>query len=177
MTNIRLVTKQEQVLQNIRNFQKEVETNGRNNYLVDKMSHFRAFYAIKVDGKILLAPSKYIGYRDRDLDTSLTANMYAVNIYNLDGRKTEDALKPWFVEVSSGPLYDELSIALDDLMASFGKKPNALVRFSVCKHDHPSAGEETGGGVTNLVEALLTIYREMPGDVQQEFRRRIKKEA
>ena len=170
MPHIRVVTKPEQVLQNIRTFQKELETTGKNNDLVNTLSHFRAWYAVKANGKWIFGPSKFVGYVD------LTAKAYATNTVQLDGRKTEDALKPWFVEVSSGPLYDELNDKLHDFLASFGKQPSSLARVSICREGLSGADEEFKGAFS-LVEALLTIYREMPEAAQQEFRRRIKKEA
>ena len=170
MTYIRIVTKPEQVLQNIQTFQEEVETNGKNNDLAHTLSHFRAWYAIKAGSEWIFGPSKFVGYSD------LTANSYSVNNAKLDGRQTEATIQPWFTEVSSGPLHDELHEALNDFLASFGKKPSTLARISV-RSDAFNGVAEEANSATNLAKAFLTIYRNLPTESQQEFRRYIKKEA
>lgn len=161
---IKLITKSAQALENIVRFQKEVLSNKSRNTLVDTLSHFRAWYAIEEDGQWFFAPSKFIGY------AGLTAELYEENLREMDGRATEVTLQPWFHEVSQSELEDQLQEELSDFCASFDKKPNALVRISVLREIDDKQARPTIG----WVDAMLTLYRKMPNDAQQEFRRRLK---
>lgn len=159
-----LVTKSEQAIANIKSFQTELLSNRKCNALVDTLSFFRAWYAIQDGEKWIFAPSKFIGYVDLDAAT------YEENHKKTDGRVTEVVLRQWFQETSDGELADTLREELSELLSVFGKQPNSLARISVLRSESGEAGKP----VSSLVDALLTIYCEMPADVQQEFRRRLK---
>jgi hypothetical protein len=161
---IRLVSKSEQALENIVRFQRELLSNTKQNSLVDTLSHFRAWYAMQENGKWIFAPSKFIGY------IGFTANLYGTHNRQVDGRVTEVALRPWFQEVSHGELAELLQEKLNDFCASFGKQPNSLARISVLREETDQKDQPKVG----WVDAMLALYREMPTEAQQEFRRRLK---
>ena len=150
----------DQVVQNIAKFQSEISQNEGNNILVHTLSQFRAWYAHKVDGKWIFAPSKVVGYQNMDVTT------YAGSLKTLDGRQTELALKNWFEPISDPDLESKLVTDLDNFLSKFGKTPSRLARISVKKELNASAG-------TGMVEALLTMYRTLSVDQQKEFRRRL----
>ncbi|QPS09572.1 hypothetical protein I6G66_06000 [Delftia acidovorans] len=160
----RLVSKPEQALENIVRFQQELLTNKKRNSLVDTMSHFRAWYAIQHKGEWIFAPSKFIGYM------GFTADAYGANNRQIDGRATEVVLRPWFTELSHGELAEQLQEKLGDFCASFGKQTNSLARISVLSEEFDGDDQPKIG----WVDAMLALYREMPTEAQQEFRRRLK---
>ena len=90
-----IVTSDEDVVENIINFNKEVLLYNQETQtsaiatLVDNISHYRAWYCLldSNTNKYLFAPSKYIGYK------KMSAEIYAqYNRAGLDGRKTESSL-------------------------------------------------------------------------------------
>lgn len=161
---IRVVTKSVQAVENIIRFQDELLSNKKQNALVDTLSHFRAWYAIQHNGQWIFGPSKFIGYVNFD------AHAYGENNRQLDGRVTEVALRPWFQEINHSELSEELQEQLIEFLAPFGKQPNSLARISVLNE---SLGEQSQSKV-GWVDAMLTLYAEMPEEAQKEFRRRIK---
>lgn len=165
-----LVSNLTQALASIRSFQHEITTNGGDNELVRTLGHFRAFYVIRENGVNLYAPSKYCGVH------GLTADRYGEVSDRLDGRRTEVALRPWFVEVADGPERDELMAGLHAYLARFGKKPSTLARVSVLRDEVATSGAETTPPA-RLAEALLTLFRSLPAEAQSEFRRLLRKEA
>ncbi|NMF96161.1 hypothetical protein GPA27_01965 [Aromatoleum toluolicum] len=170
MPTLRIVTKAEQAVDNIRTFQQEIEANSRDNELVRTLSHFRSWFVLKENGRTLYAPSKWVGY------IGLTAEDYDANNVQMDGRKTEAALRGWFAEVSAGPERNELMEGLNEYLANFAKKPSSLARVSVIRVGIlDNASEDTAPN--RLADALLTMYRILPREAQKEFTRLFKKEA
>lgn len=170
MFPLRIVTKAEQAIENIRTFQQEIEANGRDNELVRTLSHFRSWFVLKENGLTLYAPSKWVGY------LGLTAEEYGANNVQMDGRKTEAALRGWYAEVPAGPEHNELMEGLNEYLANFAKKPSTLARVSVIREGILENGSE-GTTPNRLADALLTLYRSLPGEAQKEFTRLFKKEA
>jgi|688.fasta_scaffold263013_2 hypothetical protein len=169
MIMIKHVTRPEQASDNIINFQRELLFNNKLNPLVDTLPHFRAWYAIEEDGKWIFGPSKFIGY------AGLTAETYGENTKQLDGRTTEIALRSWFEEAGAGELNEMLNDNLSEFFNAFGKKPNALVRISILR-DALGSKNSSGKPAVGWVEAMLALYREMPTEAQQDYRRRLKNE-
>lgn len=169
MSYPRIVTKAEQAIDNIRSFQKEIEACGRENELVRTLSHFRSWFVLKEKGATLYGPSKWVGY------SGLTSEEYGEKNMQMDGRKTEAALRAWFAEVPEGTEHEALMEGLREYLAGFGKKPSTLARVSVLRDAGIDAGTEA---VTpnRQADALLTMYRSLPPEARQEFRRLIKKE-
>ena len=169
MSTIKHVTRPEQAVSNIKKFQPELLVNNKRNSLVDTLPHYRAWYAIEEEGKWIFGPSKFIGYAD------LTAETYGENTKQLDGRTTELALRSWFEEVGTGKLNEMLNEKLSEFFTAFGKRPNALVRISVLRTAVGSKNSSEKPAV-GWVEAMLALYREMPAEAQQDYRRRLKNE-
>lgn len=170
MSSLRIVTRAEQAVENIRTFQQEIEANGRDNELVRTLSHFRSWFVLKENALTLYAPSKWVGY------LGLTAEEYGANNVEMDGRKTEAALRGWFAEVPAGPEQSELMEGLNEYLANFDKKPSTLARVSVLRAGIFDA-ESEGTAPNRLADALLTMYRSLPREAQKEFSRLFKKEA
>lgn len=164
--SLRLVTSPEQAIEGVRRFQSEMADSVE---FQSYLAYFRAWYAVKEDGKWLLAPSKYIGYRN------LSAADYLANLKEMNGRKTEDVLGPWFSEVTEGPLYDELWEALPDYLAQYGKAPCSVARISVLTGTAQAAAGATDDPQA-LASALLTLYRGLSDEAQHIVRQAIKKD-
>lgn len=167
MEPTRVATKPEQVVKNIKSFQSQVRSHGGDNELARTLSHFRAWYAVEDAGKWIFGPSKFVGY------VNLSAETYAATAANLDGRRTEAALKPWFVQVLDGQRREELQEKLHAFLAEFGKQPSRAMRLSVLRDQETSPARDQGGDVA---DALLTLYRELPQNTRQEFRKRLARE-
>ena len=167
MEPIRVATKPEHVVKSIKSFQVQVRSREGDNELARTLSHFRAWYAIEDAGKWIFGPSKFVGY------VNLTAETYIATAANLNGRQTEAALKPWFVQVLDGPRHEELREKLHAFLAEFGKQPSRAMRLSVLRDEETSPSRDQGSDVAG---ALLILYRELPENARHEFRRRLARE-
>ena len=161
-----LISSLDEARDGIRRFQEELATSG----IVDLLSSFRAWYAISDEGgRVLLAPSKFIGYQ------GLTARTYPQATRNGDGRAPETVLRRWFWQPSNSSeriLIQELARMLSPL----GRKPNKLARVSTIDGLDIIPGQRSAQPIDHgsLVDAMLVIYKTLPADDQLEFKRRIK---
>jgi predicted HNH restriction endonuclease len=108
VNELKLVESLEEVKKNIIQFNHEIEENEemRKRFL----SHYKQWYYIKeLD---MFAPSKFIGYKDMNADKYINKDGTGA-----DGRKTELALRNWFVKKDVPKLLDELQ----ERMSSYGK--------------------------------------------------------
>jgi hypothetical protein len=150
----------------IRRFQDELTCSSG---IVDLLSSFQAWYAISdAEGRILLAPSKFIGYQ------GLTAETYRAVNRDIDGRATETVLSRWFSQPDTQS-EQALIQALAKLLSRYGKKPNKRARVSTLNGLAPltgAPGEQSSDGPSAL-DALMIFYRMLSEDDRREFRRRI----
>lgn len=119
-TEVAPVTSMEEVMTNVRRFNKDLE---EDEDLPSQLSQFRHWYYLP--GLDAFGPSKFIGYKE------MTARRYDRG-RNKDGRETEDVLRRWFVKLSSDS--DEARMLLDkltDLLMPYGKKPNKATAIHV----------------------------------------------
>jgi HNH endonuclease len=107
VNELKLVESLEEVKKNIIQFNHDIEENEemRKRFL----SHYKQWYYIKeLD---MFAPSKFIGYKDMNADKYNNKDGTGA-----DGRKTELALRNWFVKKES----PELLIELQERMSRYG---------------------------------------------------------
>lgn len=159
------VSSLDEAFDGIRMFQTAIADPG----MVEIASTYRAWYAIKeADGRVLLAPSKFIGYKGFTAQTYLQVNGVA------NGRQTEGVLGRWF-QMPDAASEEFLMQELAKLLGRFGKRPNKLARVSTINGIALMSGEvvqEATEGIGSL-EAMMTFYRMLSADEQREFRRRI----
>lgn len=133
----RIVADQQEAINNIERFQKEVEGCAP---LQDRIGHFHAWYAVRSSSKgWIFAPSKFVGYFGN------SARDYLASAANgADGRVTEKALRKWFVAVEKGsPFEKELGEALEAFLGRFGKQGRKGARINLLAaelNQHPAIG-------------------------------------
>ena len=92
-----LVASRDQAIENIHQYQVELQDKQLGESLRRLMPHVHAWYATETEtGDRLFAPSKFVGYVDN------TADSYFLNRAVRDGRKTERALQRWFRSLDPG---------------------------------------------------------------------------
>lgn len=154
------ISNKSQLIANIRRYNDVVAK------CANQMPFNRAWYGIRHKGRILLAPSKFIGYQD------LTPETYGqLARKGLDGRVTEAIIRRWAEPVEQGhPDFDDLHVALNELCARFGKKPNAIARVSIVRSDNelpePLLGDE-------LIALLAAVYEGLNPAQKRAFHSRI----
>ncbi|MCY4551809.1 MAG: DUF433 domain-containing protein [Defluviicoccus sp.] len=116
MTDIALVTNQDQAIRNIWQYQAELADERLGGELKRLMSYVHAWYAARpAGGQWLFAPSKFVGYADN------TAEAYFRERHARDGRITEPVLRRWFHVVEPGSSRaDALDRALRDFLRGYG---------------------------------------------------------
>lgn len=149
MANFRLVSGEEQVLENIRNYQSEVSARE----LLDGIAYVRSWYACPAGPETwLFAPSKFIGYENN------TSEAYARMHKAMDGRQTEHLLWRWFDEVDpTNNLGTVLYPKLHEFLAKLGKAPNALSRISVLKGTR--LGSNADGAASSSTDPSSELWR------------------
>jgi len=124
------VTSPEEVIENIRRYQKAI---AQNSEIRARVAMVQSWYAFKEDQSHAwkFAPSKFIGYRDAKADRYL-AESGKDGVF--DGRVTERVLSEWFMVPEPGSkLERELIDALRTFLAGFSKAPGARARISVLR--------------------------------------------
>jgi uncharacterized protein (DUF433 family) len=124
------VTSAEEVIENIRSYQKAIAQNAE---IRARIARVWSWYAFKDDqsGTWKFAPSKFIGYRDAKADRYLAES---AKDGEFDGRITERILSEWFTVPEPGSkLERELIEGLRTFLAGFAKAPGARARISVLK--------------------------------------------
>jgi uncharacterized protein (DUF433 family) len=149
------VTSAEEVIENIRNYQKAVQ----DAKFQSRVARVWSWYAFK-DGQShswKFAPSKFIGYRDAKPGRYLAESG---KDGEFDGRATERVLSEWFTAPEPGSkLERELIEALRTFLAGFAKAPGARARISVLKTDvaAPSRSSVNVSGLLNRISSDPTI--------------------
>jgi hypothetical protein len=143
------------VLSNIARFREEVE---RSRALQKRLAYARSWYAYQDEaGQWRFGPSKFVGY-DR-----MTAEGYIETAEDRDGRRTEAQLQQWFAAVDPGSeLGSQLSSALYEFLASYGKAPSTKMRINVPndvheKHFGATASDPHDILVATLIAAAKTL--------------------
>jgi len=122
-----LVSTIEDVQVNIRNFERELK---KDDELVRLLGTVHAWYAHRTaDGIWIFGPSKFVGYKKN------TAGQYNETAkLGAHGGETERKLSKWFDRVEPAtPLGHELSEALKNFLARWGRTPRAGARINVLR--------------------------------------------
>lgn len=168
------VTNDEDVIQNIVNFNKEAQIYKQSDCslaitrMIDNMSHYRAWYCFldEETDQYLFGPSKYVGYKDMSAEIY---NKYNYERAQLDGRKTEIALANWYERVEAGhPDHKDLFGKLNDFCASFGKAPNSLCRINVIRIEKKTSAKDE-----DLVNLIFKVYEGLPYDSKNALKQKI----
>lgn len=160
---MRLITKAQQVFENMANFSRELATSPE---LADRLGLVHAWY---IDTRNTKHPtfgfSKFIGYE------GLTAATYLRDYKNLNGRSTEWALKDFCEELhpNSRP-YAAYHAQLTDWLAGYGKTPRNPVRLMVLKAppEHDTEAQDR-----RLLDLLAAVADLLPLDQRHELRSRL----
>ncbi|MBB3862643.1 hypothetical protein GGQ88_003945 [Novosphingobium hassiacum] len=163
---MKLVQNLESVLDAIRCLNVELESHSA---LADRLGLAHAFYVLERDGEgPLFGFSKFVGYE------KLSAEQYLNNYGKLDGRNTENALRPWFDEVRpSTPEYARLYSELEAWLNQYGKRPRGgkaqKVRIMVVR---PELREARRGTTEDrrLLELMLAVADLLPVRQRHELR-------
>jgi hypothetical protein len=119
-----------------------------------RMSHTRAWYALKTNKGWIFGPSKFVGYEDMDAKQYLEQERGT-----LDGRITEGVLQRWADLIEEGrPEYAELHHALNEFCARFGKKPSKLARISLVTNGDAAAQPSYQDDFVKLVVAVYNKF-------------------
>lgn len=162
---MKLVTKFEDVISAIKTLNDSLDSNPE---LVGRLGQAHAYYAVDDDrGQTSFGFSKFVGY------AGLSARSYLANYKELDGRKTEDALRAWFEELRYGsPAYEAKFDELHDWLAQFGKKPRGggqqKIRIMVLKPDYHAT--ILTGDDRKLLELLVAVADTLPIHQRHELR-------
>ena len=163
----RLVNELAEVIENIRRYQTELDKGSDSaRELVKRMATAPQWYAVKLDGRWLFAPSKFIGYRDNN------AEDYIQNARKgWSGGETEKRLKRWFDKVDLPDVDAELRPALRGFHEEQKRSLNKGAKIHVLKetyaNDAPVDGEErrdrNSGEPERRPQTLNTILYGPPG--------------
>jgi hypothetical protein len=169
----KLVSSATQVVSNIRRYNDDAER------CAGLMPYARAWYAVRDRKGWLLGPSKFVGYAKMTVEDYLRAR-YSTEKHGredqrdktlLDGRVTEGVLKRWSELVEKGhPDYEGVYTALNELCATYGKKPNTLARISVVKTEHEAVATTFSD---DLVALMATVFHGLTPAQQSAFRKQI----
>lgn len=155
----------DQMITNIHAYNRNLESTK------DRMPYVRAWYALPKAKGWLFGPSKFIGYQN------LSPKEYIERAdLDLDGRATESILQQWADPVGKhyDPRYGELWVALSELCARFGKKPNSLARISVVRTGDQS--DEVASS-DDLIKLLAAVYRRLSPEQRSMFQKIVEKRA
>ena len=130
----RLVNECAQVIENIQRYQTELDKDSDSaRELVERMKDTRHWYAVKLDGRWLFAPSKFIGYVNNNAEDHIQST-------GRDGRKTEGRLRWWF-DFASPNVDDELRPILRRFHeAHRSSPPNKKAKIHVLMQGEPRPG-------------------------------------
>jgi len=123
-----LVETYEQVLANVRQFNRELDE--RNEDILFQLSQFKQWYFIpQLD---MFGPSKYIGYKDMNATFYNRGRRLPGQTVQKDGRVTERPLSKWFIKVDeSSDLAVKLRGKLERRLYPLGKVPQRGCHFHV----------------------------------------------
>jgi uncharacterized protein (DUF433 family) len=145
------VTSAEEVIENIRNYQRAVQ----DPKIRARVAMVRSWYAFKDEQSRAwkFAPSKFVGYRDAKPGRYLAQSG---KDGEFDGRVTERVLSEWFTVPEPGSkLERELLDGLRTFLAGFAKAPGARARISVLAANvaAPSRSPVNMGGLLSRVSS------------------------
>lgn len=161
---MRIIVSPEEAATSIRQFQSEISTSTP---LQERLGYARSWYVLRVDDGYLYAPSKWVGYAD------MTADAYVSSSREMDGRKTEFALKAWFDAIPRNTAVHNLHLRnLGEFMSQFGKTPSTETRFNmfavvvdpVQLNDDPTE---------HLLDLLVAVALTLPPESRARLRKRI----
>ncbi|WP_224651946.1 hypothetical protein [Pectobacterium versatile] len=154
------ITNESQCIENIEKFNDEL-VSSTDHKLYDYLPYFRAWYAYKSQDGWLLAPSKYVGYAGMDRDK------YIQHLDSLDGRTSESNLSRFSV-AAEGKEKELLMEKVAELLSSFGKLPNKLLRVSVMRNSSVADEENS------TIDAIVTMINSLPPYMSQAIKKRLR---
>jgi len=129
-----LVDNYEEVVANVKQFQKDLEDG---TYMIGKLSQFKEwFFLPELDA---FGPSKYIGYKEMDAvfynKGHRTLEQKQIGSDPLDGGASTNKLKNWFRELEKDELlFKELFKKIISFFTTYDKKPNKALQIFVPKN-------------------------------------------
>lgn len=158
---MRLIVSAQEAEAAIRSFQRELAASAA---LQDRLGYARSWYVLPVVDGFLYGPSKWVGYAE------ITAAAY-LGSKELDGRKTEAALKSWFEPIGRDTPEHAMHLRnLGSVMARFGKTPSAETRFNMfAAAPVPEKGDPNGP----LLDLLVAVALTLPPELRAQLRKRI----
>lgn len=163
-SNMRIIVSPEEAAASIRQFQSEIVASTR---LQDRLGYARSWYVLRVDEGYLYAPSKWVGYAD------MTADGYVSSSREMDGRKTEFALKAWFEAIPRDTVaHNEHLRNLGEFMSQFGKTPSTETRFNVFAVEVDLVQRDDGQS-EHLLDLLVAVALTLPAESRARLRKRI----
>jgi hypothetical protein len=161
---MRIIVSPEEAAASIRQFQSEIMASTG---LQERLGYARSWYILKVDENYLYAPSKWVGY------AGMTADAYVSSSREMDGRKTEFALKAWFEAIPRDTAaHNDHLRNLGEFMSQFGKTPSTETRFSILAVavDPVQAGDDPA---ERLIELLIAVALTLPMEARARLRKRL----
>jgi hypothetical protein len=145
---VTLAFEPQDVAANVRSFGPAV---AKSQHLQGRLSHVRAWYAVRDGEDWLFGPSKWAGYQ------GMTAQAYLDPADGLDGRQTEKHLNKWFEFLpEKSPEHRKLLKELGAFTAQYGKAPSRACRISIIRE----ASDESNGA-DDLVALLIKVARRL----------------
>jgi hypothetical protein len=161
---MRIIVSPDEAATSIRNFQSEIVGSAP---LQERLGYARSWYVLRVDDGYLYAPSKWVGYAD------MTADAYVSSSKEMDGRKTEFALKTWFEAIPRDTAEHNLHLRnLSEFMAPFGKTPSTETRFNMFAVLVDPV-QEKGDPTEHLLDLLVAVALTLPPESRARLRKRI----
>lgn len=143
-----------QVIENIKNFQTELNKNNQKNDLVTALGQFSNWFAYKDEsGKWIFGPSKFIGYQEISLEKY--ENKYE---NKLDGRQTDAILRQWKITPSKEDL-PELIDNLNRFLNNYRKRMKKTANIYLLSEDPYGETEES--------KAIIAILKTWDKDIQK----------
>ena len=130
----KLVSSAGEATSNIRRFAAEI---GESAEMQSRLGQVHDWYALGLaDGSWTFGPSKFVGYRENTIKKYLESYRTKAN-----GGETEQVLRPLSIEVASGSrLERELTIALEEFLHRWGRKPRRGYRIRLISENEPDIG-------------------------------------
>ena len=161
---VRIIVSPEEAASSIRHFQSEILESAR---LQDRLGYARSWYVLRVDEGYIYAPSKWVGYAD------MTAEVYVSSSKEMDGRKTEFALKDWFEAIPRDTTEHNLHLRnLGDFMSQFGKTPSTETRFNMFAVAVDPV-QEKDNPTERLIDLLVAVALNLPMEARARLRKRL----
>jgi ElaB/YqjD/DUF883 family membrane-anchored ribosome-binding protein len=141
-----------EVIENIKRFQIELNEKNKKNDLVNALGQFSNWFAYKdKSGHWIFGPSKFIGYKGISLEAYENKNQN-----KLDGRQTDAILHQWKIKPSKEE-YEELREKLSLFLNSYRKRIKKTAKIYVLSEHQDGEIEQSKA----IIEILKTWDKEI----------------